>query len=76
MFGRVYLYSQIKTEDDQADDLKALSEAAWRLPGRRAMPGVRGDGQGGRTLHKRQQQQHGDGQAQTPAQVDMWWRSG
>lgn len=59
--GCVYLDSQIKAEDDEADHLDALGEAAGGLPGRGAIPGVRGDGQGRRALHECQQQHHHNG---------------
>lgn len=69
MFSRVFpahLNSDVHREDDEADHLDALGEAAGRLPGWRAMPGVRGDGEGGRALHEGQQQHRRYGQTQTP----------
>lgn len=66
-----YLHSEVQTEDEEADYLEALSEAAGGLPGGGAEPGVRGDGQGGGPLHKRQQQQHRNGEAQEPGDVGI-----
>lgn len=59
--GCAYLDSKIKREDDEAEHFKALGQTTRRFPGWRAVPGVRGYGQGGRALDKCQQQHHGNG---------------
>ena len=73
--GSVYLDSEVNRENDEANHLEALSEAARRLPRWGAKSGVWGDRQRGGTLHKGQQQHHCNCQAQAP-ETRIRWVSG
>lgn len=70
-----HLHRDINHEDKEAEQLQALREAAGRIPGGKAVPHVRRDGQRGRLLHKSQSQDDSNGEAQNPVWIQMKFKN-
>ena len=61
-----HLHGDVGREDQQAECLDALGQAAGRLPGGRAVAHIRGAGERGGGLNKSQSQDQENGEAQNP----------
>lgn len=70
-----HLHGDVGREDQQAERLQALGQAAGRLPGGQAVAHVRGAGEGGGGLNKSQGQDQEDGEAQNPGRDKRWSKS-
>lgn len=61
-----HLHGDVSREDQQAERLDALGQAAGRLPGGQAVAHVRGARERGRGLNEGQSQDQENGEAQNP----------